>query len=255
MLPAQSIWKRELAECLEIDGFAIVPGVFDEHELACMRDMLSSGGATEHSAKSVKRRRANTYAIREPAELFPVVAGLAQDSRILDLLRPVLGQTPRLVRSLFFDKSRSANWSVAWHQDRFIAVREKHELPGYRSWSCKAGIVHVEPPREVLEQMLTARIHLDPCDESTGALRVIAGSHKRGILLQDLVDDMIDREPSTSCAGNAGDVFLMRPLLVHSSRSTKELTHRRILHFEYAGVDLPAPLAWRYGKHAIGGSH
>ena len=46
----------------------------------------------------------------------------------------------------------------------------------------RAGISHVQPPRAILEQMLTVRIHLDRTDESNGALKVIPGSHRQGKL-------------------------------------------------------------------------
>jgi hypothetical protein len=47
--------------------------------------------------------------------------------------------------------------------------------------------------------------------------------------------------------GQAGDVFAMRPLLVHrSGRSHPDsLEHRRILHLEFAAsADLPAGVRW-----------
>jgi ectoine hydroxylase-related dioxygenase (phytanoyl-CoA dioxygenase family) len=81
------------------------------------------------------------------------------------------------VRAIFFDKSSGSNWLVPWHQDLTIAVASKCEAPGFGPWSVKDGIPHVQPPDELLKQMIALRLHLDDCDASNGALRVIPGSH------------------------------------------------------------------------------
>jgi hypothetical protein len=70
------------------------------------------------------------------------------------------------VRAIYFDKSSDANWLVPWHQDLTLALRERLESPGFGPWSVKDGIPHVQPPVELLERMLTVRIHFDDADES-----------------------------------------------------------------------------------------
>ena len=78
---------------------------------------------------------------------------------MLSIARSLLGKAPQLVRALFFDKTLSRNWFVAWHQDRTVALDRYVELNGWRSWSKKDGVHHVQPPRRVLEQMVTIRLH------------------------------------------------------------------------------------------------
>ena len=80
-----------------------------------------------------------------------------------DLVVPYLGAAAFAVRALVFDKTPLANWKVAWHQDVTIPVTEYRECPGWGPWSRKAGTWHVRPPAEVLEGMLTVRLHLDDC--------------------------------------------------------------------------------------------
>jgi hypothetical protein len=82
----------------------------------------------------------------------------------------VLRSGARVVRGIYFDKHKEANWKVAWHQDLTIAVHERADIDGYGSWSMKAGIPHVQPPVFVLQSMLTLRLHMDHTDESNGAL-------------------------------------------------------------------------------------
>jgi hypothetical protein len=50
-----------------------------------------------------------------------------------------LGPKCFAVRGIFFDKTRSSNWKVVWHQDLTIAVRERRDLDGFTAWTMKAG--------------------------------------------------------------------------------------------------------------------
>jgi len=176
---------------------------------------------------------------------IPAIARLARSERLLNIVAQHLLGKPRLVRAIYFDKNPAVNWLVPWHQDLTIAVKEKHEVPGYGPWSVKESIPHVQPPIEVLESMVTLRIHLDDTDETNGALRVLPGTHRWGRL--DSAEIAAARKDVTEflCKATQGDAYLMRPLLLHaSSRSTSD-RHRRVLHFEYAGRELPEGLAWQ----------
>jgi ectoine hydroxylase-related dioxygenase (phytanoyl-CoA dioxygenase family) len=174
----------------------------------------------------------------------PAVAALANSKKLLDLVQRHTGGEPRPVRAIWFNKSAQANWLVAWHQDLAIAVRERIETPGFEAWSVKESVPHVQPPVEVLEQMLTVRIHLDDADERNGALRVIPDSHRLGRLDADQIAGLREERGETLCAAAAGDALLMRPLLLHASGRSRNDRPRRVLHVEYAGHDLPSGLEW-----------
>jgi ectoine hydroxylase-related dioxygenase (phytanoyl-CoA dioxygenase family) len=152
---------------------------------------------------------------------------------------------PRAVRGIYFDKSPEANWIVAWHQDLTLAVHRQIDVPGFGPWSLKEGVPHVQPPVDLLEQMLTVRLHLDDCDESNGALRVIPGTHRLGRLSRDAIRKLGNEKPATLCRVAAGGVLLMHPLLLHSSGRSHSGKHRRVIHLEYAGFDLPSGLKWQ----------
>ena len=134
--------------------------------------------------------------------------------------------------------------AVLWHQDLSIAVRKREELEGYGPWSVKVDIPHVQPPASVLESMVTLRIHLDDADEANGALLVIPGSHKLGRIPEEDIPDRVKNGRTDICRVKAGDVMLMRPLLLHSSRRSHNPTHRRVIHIEYTNYNLPSPLEW-----------
>jgi ectoine hydroxylase-related dioxygenase (phytanoyl-CoA dioxygenase family) len=110
-------------------------------------------------------------------------------------------------------------------------------------WSVKEGVPHVQPPVELLEQMLTVRLHLDDCDETNGALRVLPGSHRLGRLSADAIKSLRE-ETAVACSVAAGGALVMRPLLLHSSERSHRESHRRVIHLEYAGFDLPDGLEW-----------
>ncbi|HSY17900.1 MAG TPA: phytanoyl-CoA dioxygenase family protein [Candidatus Acidoferrales bacterium] len=177
----------------------------------------------------------------------PAVAHFAHSARLIDLVRPHLPAEPRPVRAVYFNKTAETNWLVAWHQDLTIAVKEKADLPGFTAWSVKEGIPHVQPPVELLQNMLTIRVHLDDCDETNGALRVLAGTHKLGRLGAGQIEELRGQHPEHLCRAAAGDVMLMRPLLLHASGRSLGVKQRRVLHIEYAGFTLPAGLDWSDG--------
>lgn len=171
-------------------------------------------------------------------------------SLLADLVRTHLPAEPVPVRGIYFDKRPGTNWLVAWHQDLTLAVAERVEMPGFGPWSVKEGLPHVQPPVELLEQMLTVRLHLDDADADNGALRVIPGTHRLGRLNAESIAQCRETHPEALCSAKTGDALLMRPLLLHaSSRSTSE-RRRRVLHIEFAGFCLPPPLEWHEGQSA-----
>lgn len=58
----------------------------------------------------------------------------------------VLGAACRPVRAILFDKTPETNWSLAWHQDRTICVRQRVNVDGFGPWTVKGGMPHVAPP-------------------------------------------------------------------------------------------------------------
>ena len=110
-----------------------------------------------------------------------------KDGSIGQISCATLGPNARPVRALLFDKRPDQNWALGWHQDRTIAVREKHITPGFGPWSEKSGVAHVEPPFELLSRMVTLRAHIDDCGEDNAPLLIAPGSHKKGRIAADNV--------------------------------------------------------------------
>jgi ectoine hydroxylase-related dioxygenase (phytanoyl-CoA dioxygenase family) len=163
----------------------------------------------------------------------------------LDLLASRLMDQPAIaVRAILFDKTPQSNWAVPWHQDLAVPVLERHELPGYRAWSLKERVWHVQPPQAVLEAMLTLRLHLDDCTADNAPLQVVPGSHALGRLDAPATAALLEQGSGVECTARTGDVLAMRPLLLHASAKARQPWQRRVLHVEYAAQELPAPLRW-----------
>jgi hypothetical protein len=175
---------------------------------------------------------------------FDFVRGLVASAPVRELLDEI---APGLiaVRAILFDKHGAANWTVPWHQDRSIAVRKRIDVAGFGPWSTKAGVVHVQPPVEILRQMITFRFHLDPCPADNGPLRTIAGTHQR-ILDQEEVAQFAAVGEQSICTTSAGGLLVMRPLLLHASSPARPPSHRRVIHLEFGPSALPLGLRWAF---------
>ena len=160
------------------------------------------------------------------------------------IARDLIGDAARPVRVLLFDKTPEANWSVAWHQDRVIAVQERAEAAGLGPWSTKDGMPHVEPPLASLEHMVTLRLHIDDCGADNAPLKVAQGSHRLGLVPAHRAASEAAALPVAVCEAKAGDIWATSALVLHASERSRADGHRRVLHVDFAAADLPAPLRW-----------
>jgi len=214
----------------------MVPGVLPPETVD---DLVVS---IEHALKN--RWGHSGHALRHLLQAVPAVQQVADSATVRALVEPLIGPDAFVARSLFFDKTPDVNWKVAWHQDLTITVRDKIEIPGFSGWSVKDGVVHVQPPPDVLNQMLTVRLHLDDCGSANGPLQVIPGSHKSGRLKPREISEWRERVPATICVVPRGGALLMRPFLLHASSSATEPGHRRVIHLEFGAKSLPGNLRW-----------
>lgn len=169
---------------------------------------------------------------------------LATNGPIGNLAAGRLGEMARPVRAILFDKTASANWALAWHQDRVIAVREREEVEGFGPWTRKHGALHVAPPFELLAGMLTLRAHLDPVPQTNAPLLVAPGSHRFGRISEADVPEVVSKCGVAMCLAEAGDIWIYATPILHASDRASVATHRRVLQVDYAVGDLPGGLQW-----------
>jgi ectoine hydroxylase-related dioxygenase (phytanoyl-CoA dioxygenase family) len=211
---------------LEKDGFATVPACLDEVTVELLGKQFDDTRSPERNLLSV-----------------PSVRALAISRPVREIMETVFGAECFAVRGIFFNKTRGSNWKVVWHQDLTIAVCERADVSGFGPWTMKAGILHVQPPPEVMGGLLAIRLHVDESGIDNGPLRVIAGSHRKGRLSAEQIGNW-NKETSVTCTVPKGGALVMRPLLIHASSSCTIPKSRRVIHLEFAAAELPHGLDW-----------
>jgi ectoine hydroxylase-related dioxygenase (phytanoyl-CoA dioxygenase family) len=215
------------------NGYAIAPNILQQEEIELIKIKI---------ARAIKSD--SDYGIRNIAKKVPAIETLAHSAKIINSVTTYLGSSPKLVRAIYFNKTQNNNWFVGWHQDKTIAVVQKIDTPGFINWTTKQGVIHVQPPESIMQQIITVRLHLDKTGIDKGALQLIPKSHRQGILSQIQIDRLKDSSNSIICELNAGDALIMSPLILHSSSKSRSTKERAIIHLEYSAIDLPNNLTW-----------
>lgn len=209
-------------ELLEQRGFAIIPDVVSESDIARLsRELVEN---------PLPRSRAGSrHALRHSS-----IAELARDPRLVGLAEKILGRGATPFRAILFDKSPNSNWLVAWHQDTALPLRKRQDATGWGPWSVKEGVIYAHAPASVLRKVLALRLHLDDSTFENGPLRVLAGTHTMDVLDDGALHQLAAQIPAIDCVVPRGGVLAMRPLIVHSSSKSRTEHARRVLHIEYA---------------------
>jgi ectoine hydroxylase-related dioxygenase (phytanoyl-CoA dioxygenase family) len=149
------------------------------------------------------------------------------------------------VQCTYFEKSASRNWLVPVHQDLSIPVADHAEHASLSGWSRKEGTLYVQPPAELLEQLVAVRLHIDACGATDGPLRVVPGSHLYGRMQAKDAAAARQVQSEFTCTAGQGSAMAIRPLLLHASSRSTGGNMRRVLHFLFGPRVLPFGLRWQ----------
>ncbi|HEY8956411.1 phytanoyl-CoA dioxygenase family protein [Chitinophaga sp.] len=227
-------YKQELEQL----GYTIIPDIFSETSVKEMISVIDS--VDRHSP--FFRKTSDLFAIRRFLQEVPSIIPLIFTPSVRQIIHDLFGKHHVPVKSIYFDKPGQSNWFVAWHQDLTISVTEKLPVAGYGPWTVKPGQYAVQPPVSILESIYTLRIHLDDTDEQNGALKVLPGSHMKGIHRADHLD--LTQTQEVSCQVKRGGIMIMRPLLMHASGRSSNGHNRRVIHIEFSDQELAGGLQW-----------
>jgi ectoine hydroxylase-related dioxygenase (phytanoyl-CoA dioxygenase family) len=133
----------------------------------------------------------------------------------------------RAVQCTMFEKSAASNWLVAPHQDLSLPINADSSAGRTTS----DGVRIARANAQTLAMCIALRLHLDDCDRNDGALRMISGSHRNGIITQDEISESVRAKDVDLQIANSGDAWMMSPLLIHASSKTTGNSRRRVLHF------------------------
>jgi hypothetical protein len=223
---------RSANASLEEHGFACVPRVVPE-------ELCKELGVAFAVDEAAGRR----LLLREP-----LIATVVQHLRTSSPASGVLSANAVAVQCSLFSKSDASNWLVPPHQDLSIPVAER--VPGAEcgGWSEKEGLLFVQPPVDVLSQLVAIRIQLDSPSRDSGELLVAPGTHRVGRIPASKVGGVASISSMHVCVVPRAGALVMRPLLVHASRKAAKGTVRRVLHLLFGPPVLSHGLRW---AHAI----
>lgn len=227
-----------LQNTLQVNGYAITDNLYSDTEIQKIISCIENN----QKENDAFLRTNNLFAIRQLLMNVPQLKTYLFNSKLKTLLNNLFEDDYFLTKAIYFDKPKTSNWFVAYHQDLSIPVSEKNNVDGYINWTYKKGVYGVQPPTDILEDIVTVRIHLDDTTAENGALRVIPKSHHKGIYRPETIDWNIEIEET--CEVQKGSLMLMKPLLMHASNRTTNNKQRRVIHLEFCSKELTKPLEW-----------
>jgi hypothetical protein len=220
------------------DGFIVIDDVYSAPEIDAIGALLESADCTNQNF----RKTTDLFAIRQFLKEIPGMADLIFKDNLRSLIARHMGTDYFVVKSIYFDKPELSNWMVPWHQDITISVDRRQELDSFHGWTAKSGQYSVCPPVSYLENICTLRIHLDDTDADNGALKIVPGSHSKGIIRLETISHHL--ENPTLVPISKGGIMLMKPLLIHASEKSTNSNKRRVIHIEFSNRELPGFLQW-----------
>ncbi len=148
---------------MEADGFTIFEGVFSADEMRALDCVLET--FFENHRKKLKAQGGTDFINRADEILFTY--GIAeQDERVAAFIK-----RPEFVAlSTAF---LGPNTDLYWNQTVYKMPEGQKEFP----WHQDDGYIRVEP-----SPYLTLWLAIEDADEQNGCIRVLPGSHKRGLL-------------------------------------------------------------------------
>jgi ectoine hydroxylase-related dioxygenase (phytanoyl-CoA dioxygenase family) len=223
---------------LSDNGFVIINDIYSFTEVEKILSVIEN----TNSDNETFRKKNDLFAIRQFLKEVPNISNLVLNDKLISILEKLFEGKYFVVKSIYFDKPPSSNWYVSYHQDLTISVDKKIEIDGFGFWTIKHNQFSVQPTLNILQNIVTVRIHLDDTTASNGALKVVTKSHVKGIYRPETIDWTIEKEEV--CNVKKGGIMLIKPLLLHSSGRTTDNLQRRVIHIEFSNIELPQELNW-----------
>lgn len=225
---------------LKRDGICVIQNAISPECMTAFHTLAATISEVDTKYQKGNQLFAVRNLLTHAPELLPILEMLP----LHQLTQPFFDSRVSIIKAIYFDKPSEANWKVPWHQDTTIAVQSKIETTGFQNWTYKENIPNVRPPIEILENILTLRIHLDSTDENNGALRIIPASHLNGFSNKTDIESAYSQKQPVTCSVQEGDIIAMRPLLLHASSTSNFPSQRRVIHLEFSTDTLPNGLNW-----------
>lgn len=208
------------------DGYAVVRGLFTAHEVARIGAAIDAVHA-EGLAHGAPHRDGNLFynvthgddgdaqvrLVQWPSYHQPDLNAVRLDRRMAALVEPLIGRDlKQIINQLHWKKPGAAHCEFAFHQDcRFRKPPEAY--------------------RDLASSYVQTGLAIDPHNRTSGGMRVVPGSHRRGDLgmaIEGAVMDAALNDDALRAVGldpadvvhldlAPGDIALWSPFLVHGS--------------------------------------
>lgn len=206
-------------------GYLLVRGVYDESELAEMRDEADAmiGRARLASQNptflwggkwldDASRQKLDINGVHDPQFHSAAFSKAMLSPRLLDAAAELIGPNIQLHHSKLIVKPPSNGAPFPMHQDYPYFPHKRHS-------------------------MIAASVHMDHANAENGCLRVVPASHKLGPLPTEgdglyLSPDEYPVEEAQICEANAGDVLFFSYLTIHGSGHNLSDRPRRNVLFQ-----------------------
>ncbi|MFC9224045.1 phytanoyl-CoA dioxygenase family protein [Streptomyces hygroscopicus] len=218
------------------NGFCVVDGILDTALIEKARsvvDGLLSSADLASVAEAEPEDGSKARRIWAPTSRDEIFADIAEDTRLLDAVEQLIGPDIVLQYSKLNVKPPRVGSVVEWHQDFAFYPHTNTDL-------------------------VASLIYLDDATRENACLRVVAGSHRHGLFKHESEGHFVGKVSSPAdaglddlaivdCAGSAGSVVFIHPLLLHSSEKNLSDMYRRVFIPSYRAADA---LPIYYGPHA-----
>lgn len=216
----------DIAERYRADGYVVVRGLFDRHEMQELADEADRLLSEHYDLIDPLNLRCRymphcetgekLFEVFDPVnDLSPVCERFSQDARILTLLEAIYGEPAVLFKDKLIFKPPGAT-GYRLHQDIPLA------WPGFPN------------------TFLTVLFPIDPCSEDNGCTEVYRGYHTAH-LSDDaesymLSDSVVDRSRRLPLEMEPGDVAIFHGLTPHRSEPNRSTRWRRTLYTSYNAI-------------------
>ena len=218
----------------DVQGFVGFSDLLTAEEFAALRagvERAERAGALQTGQEQLESTNDAIFAATE-------IEAACRHPRIVQMAQRLVGSPIELQHAKFNSKPHSVGGGeVAWHQDYPFYPHTNFDL-------------------------VSAVIHLDDETEELGAMHMVAGSHRWGVLshVRDgrfayrcTGRDDLDRLPTELLACRAGTVTFHHALTLHRSGNKSVDGPRRLLVFQYRAIDAVqlAGVVWKCAGYQV----
>ena len=225
-------------------GYAVFPGALAGNALALLRAQCDSFVAREDARMDAAgvdtigiSHRGKRYFANECQRVVPELRSVLFSRAMADICRAALGGTAYFFFDQYVVKGPEGGLPFAWHQDSGYVV-DNGGPPDHAPY-------------------LTCWCPLDDSTEENGTVRLIPGSHRRGIVphdrqagTNDLVGAPADAE-GIVIEARAGDVVAFSSLTLHATGANRSNRPRRVYLAQYTPEAMLNPGTLQLRRNAI----